>query len=231
MALIIYKIITLIFGYGLIIGGFIIFGDSLDERIKILDIIISCIIFTQSAIIALFPMVDRNKSAHKEVGMMGIHYTFITIYSIAAITIMILGINKEWAFKTQLICQLALIFFLLIGRVLTLTSGNKVEEIHHKEKEIMTGKKQLADIMTLFVEDIACCKGLDNSIVDRINGLNNEIRYISPSNNPIATNLDQRFCNCVETITLLLKDTYLNSSQIEDEVAKLERIFIQRKKY
>ena len=231
MAGIIYKIITLILGYGLIIGGFVVFGDSLNDNIRILDIIVSCLIFTQSTQIALFPMIKMDKSVQKEVGMMGIHYTFTTFYCIVAIIIMLLGAYNDWSFKIQLMCQLALVFILLIGRVATLSSGKKVEEIHHKEQSLKQGKKQISDYMTLFMEDVACCKGLDKSIVNRINELNDNIRFISPSNDPIAQNLEQRFCQCIESITILLRDTSLNSTQIEDEVSKLERIFLQRKKY
>lgn len=228
---IIYKIITLVLGYGLIIGGFIVFGESLNDNIKILDIIVSCLIFTQGAQVALFPMIRMDKSAQKEVGMMGIHYTFTTIHCIAAITIMLLGAYNDWSFKLQLMCQLILVFILLIGRVATIYSGKKVEEVHHKEQTLKQGKKQLTDCMTLFMEDVACCKELDKSIVNRINEINDNIRFITPSNDPTAQNIEQRFCQCIESITILLRNTSLNSTQIEDEVSKLERLFLQRKKY
>ena len=231
MAGIIYQIMALILGYGLIIGGFIIFGDSLNDNIKILDIIVSCLIFTQGAQITLFPMIRMDKSAHKEVGMMGIHYTFTTIYCIIAVLIMLLGAYNHWSFKIQLMCQLALVFILLIGRVATLSSGKKVEEIHHKELSLKQGKKQLADTMALFMEDVACCKELDKSIVNRINEINDNIRFISPSNDPIAQNIEQRFCQCIESISVMLRNTSINAPQIEEEVEKLERLFLQRKKY
>ena len=65
-----YNVLAILLGYGLIIASFIIFGESLDTNIKILDIVVSCFIFTQFTQFSLFPMINFSDSAHKEVGMM-----------------------------------------------------------------------------------------------------------------------------------------------------------------
>lgn len=46
-AKVVYKILAILLGFGLIIGGFIVFGDAIEGRIKVLDIIVSCAIFLQ----------------------------------------------------------------------------------------------------------------------------------------------------------------------------------------
>lgn len=231
MALIILKIISLIFGYGLIISSFIIFGDSLESNILTLDIIVSCIIYSLFAQLFFFPMIDTNKAAQKEVGMMGIHYTFMWIYTILAIIIMIVGASSKWTFNVQLISQLIIFFILLLGLILTLVSGNKVESVHSNEQSIMSGKILLSDSMTQLMEDVANTKELNPTVVERLNQINENIRFITPSNNPMAQKLDLKFCDCIGSISVMIRNTTLNASSIEDAVNNLERIFIQRKKY
>ena len=87
-----YNILAILLGYGLIIGGFLVFGDSLEDKVKILDIIVSCLIFTQFVQFSLFPLINFGDSSHKEVGMMGIHIYVLTFCCIASIVIMVSGV-------------------------------------------------------------------------------------------------------------------------------------------
>ena len=60
-----YNILAILLGYGLIIGGFLVFGDSLEDKVKILDIIVSCLIFTQFVQFSLVAGVDFVESSHR----------------------------------------------------------------------------------------------------------------------------------------------------------------------
>ena len=97
-----YNILAILLGYGLIIGGFLVFGDSLEDKVKILDIIVSCLIFTQFVQFSLFPLINFGDSSHKEVGMMGIHIYVLNFCCIVSIGIMIYGIIYHIPFKFQL---------------------------------------------------------------------------------------------------------------------------------
>ena len=78
----IYRLLAILLGYGIIIASFIIFGESLDDKIKILDIIVSCLVYTLFIQFLIFPLVNLNKSAHKEVGMMGFQFTLLPVCSL-----------------------------------------------------------------------------------------------------------------------------------------------------
>lgn len=43
----IFHILAILLGYGLIISGFFVLGATLEDNIKLLDIFMSCLIFTQ----------------------------------------------------------------------------------------------------------------------------------------------------------------------------------------
>lgn len=142
-----YNILAILLGYGIIIGGFLVFGDSLEDKVKILDIIVSCLIFTQFVQFSLFPLINFGDSSHKEVGMMGIHIYVLNFCCIVSIGIMIYGIIYHIPFKFQLMGQLVVLFILLVGRVATLHAGEKVQQIHRKEQVIMHGKLSLKSVM------------------------------------------------------------------------------------
>ena len=107
-----YKILAILLGYGLIIGGFIVFGESLEDRVKILDIVVSCLIFTQLVQFMLFPLIDLGKAAHREIGMMGIHFATLISCCVLFLALMTCGIVFQIPFKFQLMGQLIVLFIL-----------------------------------------------------------------------------------------------------------------------
>ena len=52
----IFHILAILLGYGLIISGFFVLGATLEDNIKLLDIFMSCLIFTQFVEFTLFPL-------------------------------------------------------------------------------------------------------------------------------------------------------------------------------
>ena len=227
----IYNILAIILGYGLIIGGFIVFGESLETKIIILDIIVSCLIFAQFVQFTLFPLINLGDPAHKEVGMMGIHIAVLTLCCTLSLGLMICGIIYEIPFKFQLMGQLAILFILLIGRFATLHSGEKVQQIYAKEQEILEGKTSLRSVMDDFSDYIATIRQLDPVIVAKLNAIHESIRFITPSGNADAKMLDSHFVQSIDDLKVLMRDTSINKDKIFEEVEHLERILARRKKY
>ena len=226
-----YNILAILLGYGLIIGGFLVFGESLENRVKILDIIVSCLIFTQFVQFSLFPLINFGDSSHKEVGMMGIHLFVLNFCCIISIGIMLCGIIYHIPFKFQLMGQLVVLFILLIGRVGTLYAGEKVQQIHRKEQVIMHGKLSLKSVMDNFMDDIAIVKDLDPIVKQKLQIIHESMRFLSPSSNSEALIFDEQFSQSVEDLKILIRNTNLNKEKILEETEHLERILSRRKKY
>ena len=227
----VYLVLAVLLGYGLIIGGFVAFGQSLKQSVRVLDIIVSCLIFTQFTQFAIFPLIDRSNDAHKEAGMMGIHFTVLRIYCIAALCVMIGGIVCDVPFRYQLMGQLSLLLLLLLGRVATLHAGEKVERIYKKEEQCMEGKRSLQRIMDDLMEEVACAGALDPEAVGRLRSVHESLRFLTPSTDAEATELDFRFAQTARAIGALLKDPKLNGARIAEEVGRLTRILSKRKRY
>lgn len=226
-----YNILAILLGYGLIIGGFLVFGDSLEDKVKILDIIVSCLIFTQFVQFSLFPLINFGDSSHKEVGMMGIHIYVLNFCCIVSIGIMIYGIIYHIPFKFQLMGQLVVLFILLVGRIATLHAGEKVQQIHRKEQVIMHGKLSLKNVMDNFMDDIAIVKDLDPIAKQKLQNIHESMRFLSPSSNSEALIFDEQFLQSVEDLKILMRNTNLNKEKILEETEHLERILSRRKKY
>lgn len=227
----IYRALAILLGYGLIIVCFILFGQSLEKNVRILDIIITCLVFTQFAMFTIFPLVNLNKPAQKEVGMLGIHLVTINIFSMLALGWMICGMLLQIPFKYQLIGQLVILFILFIGRYATFRSGEKVQQIYEKEQNIMEGKVSLRIVMDNLMDYMATVKDLDSSIIQRLQSLHEAMRFITPSDNIEAKNFDGQFVQSVEDLKILVRNTSMNKERIEEEVGRLERILARRKKY
>lgn len=226
-----YNIFAILLGYGLIIGGFLVFGESLEDKIKILDIIVSCLIFTQFVQFSLFPLINFGDSSHKEVGMMGIHIYVLIFCCIASIGIMVYGIIYHIPFKFQLMGQLVILLILLVGRVATLHAGENVQQIHHKEQVIMRGKLSLKSIMDDFMDDIAIVRDLDPIAKQKLQNIHESMRFLSPSSNTEALKFDEQFSQSVENLKILMRNTNLNKEKILEETEHLDRILSRRKKY
>lgn len=227
----IYNTLAILLGYGLIIGGFFVFGESLEDRIRILDIVVTCLIFTQFVQFTIFPLINTGDSAHKEVGMMGIHFVALNICCTLSLAVMVCGIIYEIPFKFQLMGQLAILLLLLIGRVATLHSGEKVQQVYEKEQKVMSGKKALKSAMDDFIDEISDVKDLDDGDRKRLFKIQETMRFITPSANIEARKFDERFIIVLGDLSILLRNTSLNKEQISEQIAQLERILLRRKQY
>lgn len=227
----IYRALAILLGYGLIIACFILFGQSLEKNVRILDIIITCLVFTQFAMFTIFPLINLNNPVQKEVGMLGIHLVTINIFSLLALGWMICGMLLQIPFKYQLIGQLVILFVLFIGRYATFRSGEKVQQIYEKEQNVMEGKVSLRIVMDNLMDYMATVKDLDSSILQRLQSLHEAIRFITPSDSNEAKNFDGQFVQSVEDLKVLVRNTSMNKERIEEEVGRLERILARRKKY
>ena len=224
-----YKTLAILLGYGIIIAGFILFGASLNDEVRILDIVVSCVMFTQLAEFFFFPLIDTSKKSHKEVGMMGIHFTAIDTYFVVAIAIIAAGIFWNLSFTIQLLLQLGALFLLVLGRVATLHSGDKVEQVYQSEQILMNGKQMLKDAMEDLMGKVAETDSLTPELKHRLNEILASVRFVSPSANAEARELVAQFTKVATNITIILNDLELNAPQLEQEICRLERIIIKIK--
>lgn len=226
-----YKVLAILLGYGLIIAGFIVFGTSMADNVRILDIVVSCLIFTQFVEFLFVPLVNLGKKAHKEVGMIGIHLTSVYIYIMVSIIIMVVGVLLDLPFIWQLLLQLGALFILVVGRVATLHVGDKVEGVYQREQTIVGAKMQMKTAMETVMDAVALNGIRDAAVVDRLRELAENVRYVSPSVEEDARNLESQFTSVAAELIVMMRDEVRNKDRIPETIERLDYILAKRKKY
>ena len=226
----VYITLAVLIGFGMIIGGFIVFGGALPTNIRVLDIIVSCMVFFQVCELFFFPMVNMRSGAKKEVGMMGIHYTVIKIYTVLALAVLIAGIAADLSFKIQLFGQLFAFVLLLVGRFATLLSGEHVEAVYDSETAKTEAKVALRRHFEQ-IDNMAATTDLDAATMQRLSDLVEEMRYVTPSDDAEARALDARLHDSLDDIASLLRDTRANADVITREIDNIVRTLNRRKQY
>ena len=224
-----YKILALSLGLGLIIGGFCLFGQSLDNKILILDIIVSILVYIQLSQFVIYPLIDMNRAAHKEVGMMGIYFYVLGTYCFLAIGLMFFGIVYTIPFQFQLMGQLFLVFLALLGRVATLHAGEKVEQIHEKERKMVETRRVLRTEMDNFMDELSSWESPEGFGVQKLYDIQEELKFLSPSANAEAKQYERDFCQIIEELKVLMRNADLNKERIKGKIDQLERILSKRK--
>ncbi len=225
----IYSAIVLILGACLIIGGFIYFGQSLERNVLILDIIVSLVLYSQIALMWFIPIIDMNNKEHREVGMMGVHYTFFSICFVASVAIIYYGISENVKFSYQLMMQLVVFFFLLLGRVMTLRSGDHVKQVYQQEQATKIGKMQLQEKVQSILDYISMTKGVPDSIIDQIAAMKETIRYLSPANTVETQQVENQIQVELSSLLTMLQDPLINEKYIEDTVKRASYLLNKRK--
>lgn len=226
----IYKAFALVLGYGLIIGGVLVFGEGLEQRIQVLDIVVLCVLFSQFAFFTFFPLVNLSNKEQKEVGMLGIHLFFLNICCVASLAVLVLGICFEWAFKYQLIGQLAVLFVLLTGRMLTFHAGEKVAEVHQKEQAKTERRMDLRQAFELLADRVAISGEVDPALRQRLMTLCDDGRYFSPSDDVKSFALDDEIKRQLNAVDRFLNSPESHKEALQDTVAQLEVLLKQRKR-
>ena len=120
---------------------------------------------------------------------------------------------------------------MLVGRVATLHVGEKIQQIHCKEQVIMSRKLSLKNIMDDFMNDLAILKDLDPIAKQKLQNIQESMRFLSPSSKREAIRFDEQFSLTIEYLKILMRDNNLNREKIIEETEHLERILSRRKKY
>ena len=228
------RIVLLLLGIVIIIAAFILSNDYAQNdtvtfkvtslgNILILNMVVSLIIYALFFIDILVPLINSRDSAQRKVGALGLRWFVTWLYAFLAIATMI-GCNTIFgiAFATQLIIHCSLFFFLLLGLYGAFSASNKVQEVYEKSKNEQNGLIEMRKAMGRLKEK----HDLPNDLTVRINKLDNELRYLSPSNNPEAYNLERSF---IETLNeIALSDFSENEAGIANLLSKCERIYKNR---
>lgn len=222
--------IALLLGEAIIIASFILFRGNLADNIQVLNIIIVSLIYSLFFIDILVPWTDFGDRSQRKIGSIGVRWFFTFLYAFLAIAaIIICNVVLDFAFSTQIIIHGVLIFLLLLGFIAAIHSSDKVREVYVQENKNRNGIVEMKSAMVSLKNKMVDLSGLPEYFTSRINTLDENIRFISPSNNQEAYALENLFVETINDIGFAISNFSMNEEAIESNLKKCERIYQNRK--
>ena len=226
----ILSFIALLGGEAIIIAAFLLFRGSLATDILVLNIVVSSVIYGLLFLDILVPWINLNDKQGKKVGSLGVRWLFTWLYAIAAIAVMLVGnLACEWSFALQIIIHCVLLFFLILGLVASLHSGDKVQEVYQQETFNRNGINEMKTAIRDLKDKMNGLPNLPEYFIRKINTLEDSLRFISPTENAEAHGLEEQYIRVINDIAFAITNYSMNEEAIGSNLKKAERIYQSRK--
>jgi hypothetical protein len=227
------KIISwllLLFGEAIIIAAFLLFRGETPTDILVLNIVVSSLVYGLFFCNFRIPWIDLKDSSQKQIGALGISWFAAWFYALLAIaTMLVANVAYEFTFTCQLIIHCVLLFFLLMWMLLSRYSADRVKDVYRQETQNRSGINEMKAAMRQLKDKMNDLSELPETFTQRIDTLEDNLRFISPSDNGEAYDLERSFVAALNEIRVAVSDFSTNEERIESNLKKLERIYQNRK--
>lgn len=224
-----FGYIVLIAGLALIFTGFFLFVPE-EKRNEVfwLDLAVVCLVFLVTSLTEL-GLFGINFDFEKEVGGLGIRLAYIRFYSLAAIGIIIIGYFAEIGFRYQLFFQLAAAFILLVGYFFSHLSSSKAVSVQAEQDFQRKGKDEILRVIGQFEILITTNSTKFGAEKHKIETLKETVRYLSPTNNQTANELDSEIATIIQQAYLVAKNNDTGTAEIYTLLNRCEELLKLRK--
>lgn len=227
------KILTwllMIFGEAIILTAFILFRGDIETNILIMNIVVTSLIYGLFCVDILVSWINTGEKSQSKAGSLGLRWFVTWIYALSAIAVMILcNTVFEIVFLTQFLIHSILLFFLLLGLMGVSHASNKVEKVYNREIKNSEGVNEMRKAIRELKEKMSVTDSLPPYFTGRIRTLEENMRFISPSNNQEAIELEKTFVTTMNNMRIALTDFKENEEKITDDLKKCERLYQNRK--
>ncbi len=226
----VFSLLLIIFGEALIILCFLHFGRNVQPEILTLNIVVSSIIYCLLFIDIIVPLVDFKDKSQKTIGSIGLRWFFTFFYMVLAIgAMLVFNSVKPIHFTNQIIIQGVLFFLLLLGFFMAFSSSVKVLDVYVEEKQ----NRDRVDEMKRATKEVQLkidqMKDIPTDIVNKLNDLKENLRFLSPCNNSNAYELEAKFVEEMRALNGCFFDIPLNIDKINDNIQNCNRTLKERK--
>lgn len=216
--------VSLIACEAIMIAAFLIYGKELPTEIMILDMAVCTIIIGLFFVDIICSWSDRFSA---RLGAMGIRWVVTFIFTISSISVMILLRQSE--FSLQLLVQGGLIVLLTLGFIAVIFTKARITEVSSEEGRIVKDRDRVKQAWRDLLENIELQADLPIAIRERTDKILQDMRYLSPTNNTEAMNIDRQLIEGANEISHMLYNYQLNSEQLEKKLAQCERLLQRRR--
>jgi chromosome segregation ATPase len=136
---------------------------------------------------------------------------------------------KPIHFTNQIIIQGILFFFLLLGFFMAFSTSDKVKEVYVEEKQNRDRVDEMKKATKEVQLKIDQMKNIPTDIVNKLNDLQENLRFLSPCNNSNAYELEAKFVEEMRALNGCFFDIPLNLEKINDNIQNCNRTLKERK--
>jgi len=220
----------LIFGWALIIAGFLLFYPrDIDERLMYLNMVVSCLLFGSICFDFFRPLIALNVDQPKQVGSLGIRWFFTYGYVLFALIVMVVTHKEKFSFSESVMIQAGLLFIFLIGIVWSIYAADKVEEVAAEEKAKLDGRETIRRALHRLVDEASLTNGIPMDVMNQIRELQETTRFITPSDLSEARDYEAEIVRIADDIRFALNNYSMNEVNIKSNMARLKLALENRK--
>ena len=224
--------LLLVIGEILLILSFLHFGHELKQDVLVLNITVSSVIYLMLFSSFLFPLINLKDKSQSDVGFIGVNWFFSAGYTFVAIAIMVYfnQINKQAGkFENQLLIHAILFFLLLIGGFLSRKTADKVSEVYQEQKIERNQLEELKKATKNLVLRAELMSDLSPEFKYNLNRLMEDIRFLSPSNNVDANQLDEKYIETIRRVDDMLYNKENNKENMDIALKQCAQFLKERK--
>ena len=174
-------------------------------------------------------MIDIKDPAKREVGTLGLSIATTVCYAVAAVVAMVVMHRYELEFKYQLLVQIILMFILVLVAMATIRVSEKVVTVYNEETRMVNGLERLRRQMRQLERVAGTGQSVPVQIRGRISDIGSSLRYVTPCNNPEATDIESLAASRIDFAINAMADYELNADRIDAVLSEIESLIKERK--
>jgi hypothetical protein len=226
----IFSLVLALVGVALIILCFLHYGKNVQSEILTLNIIVTTLIYCLVFVDIIIPWVNLNDKSQKQIGSIGLRWFFTFFYLILAIGVMIFFNSiKPIHVSNQIIIHGILIFLLSVGLFIAFSSSDKVKQVYFEENQNRESVDKMKKATKELRLKLDAMNSIPSEIISRVNELEENLRYISPSNSADALVLEAKFLDDVKTLLNCFSENPINLEFVISQIKNCERTYKERK--
>lgn len=218
-------------GLTLIIGGFLVFGQSLDTPVLALQTTMASLLFLRTIAFLFYPHCRVPIGDNRGVSTWGYSMLFGTLLSFLVLVWMVTCLTQNFDFPYQLMGHLVLVFLYLATLLFRLINGDKATASAMTEQQLTQRKANLRQRLEQLHLHCTNVPGLSPNVTERAARLADNARFIAPSLQPQALHLEQQLIHLADDLELLLPHAETHQDNIVRLMTTLEQLFQLRKQH
>lgn len=223
------KLLVLL-GWLVILFGFYLFAREWELNLIVLNLVVVSTVYALYFVDFFLPISDFREPSKERVGGLGVRWVTTIVYTIFAIGFMaVANYFHPLGFELQLFVQAALFVLMGFGLYASHLSNKKAAERFISRVELSQMLDEIGAKLASMEDYAALAKFHTPFVSAKLKELRENARYISPSNNPKAIELEGELMGELDELERRLR-AHANEERVIDSLGRCAKVLDNRSK-